>query len=115
MCTPARKCKKFIGKLIGGPDEDQDFETSFLERSKKIKSGFVFAEVEDLASIARKDIERVLSTPCAAAQFKRLCRVLKFDVNLSFVLFLYICVLCLCIVFLNNFSLPNLWVLQSCI
>ena len=30
--TAARKCKKFIGKLIGGPDEDQDFETSFLER-----------------------------------------------------------------------------------
>ena len=83
--TAAGKCKKFIGKLISGPDEDQDFEISFLERSKKIKNGFVFPEVEDLASIARKDIERVLPPPCAAAQTKRLCGVLKFDVNLSFV------------------------------
>ena len=58
--TVAGKCEKFIGKLISGPDEDQDFEISFLERSKKIKNGFVFPEVEDLASIARKDIERVL-------------------------------------------------------
>ena len=83
--TAAGKCEKFIGKLISGPEEDQDFEISFLERSKKIKNGFVFLEVEDLASIARKDIERVLPPPCAAAQTKRLCDVLKFDVNLSFV------------------------------
>ena len=83
--TAAGKCKKFIGKLISGPDEVQDFEISFLERSKNIKNGFVFPEVEDLASIARKDIERVLPPPCAAAQTKWLCDVLKFDVNLSFV------------------------------
>ena len=29
--TAAGKCKKFIGKLISGPNEDQDFEISFLE------------------------------------------------------------------------------------
>ena len=32
MHPAAGKCKKFIGKLIDGPVEDQDFETSFLER-----------------------------------------------------------------------------------
>ena len=57
--TAAGKCKEFIGKLISGPDEDRDFKISFLKRSKNILNGFVFPEVEDLASIVRKDIERV--------------------------------------------------------
>ena len=55
--TAAGNCKKFIGKLVSGPDEDEDFEISFLERSRKIKNGFVFPEMEDLASIGKKDIE----------------------------------------------------------
>ena len=58
--TAAKKCKKFIGKLVSGPDEDEDFEISFLERSRKIKNGFVFPEMEDLASIGKKDIEKLL-------------------------------------------------------
>ena len=58
---------------------------SVFWKAKKVQNGFVFPEVEDLASIARKGIERVLPLPCAAAQTKRLCRVLKFDVDLSFV------------------------------
>ena len=66
--TAAEKCKKFIGKLISGQDENQDFEISFLERSKKILNRFVFPEVEYLASIVRKAIERVLSPSCTAAQ-----------------------------------------------
>ena len=57
----------------------------FWKNQKKILNGFVFPEVVDLASMARKDIERVLSPPCAATQTKRLCCVLKFDVDLSFV------------------------------
>ena len=40
--TAAGKCKKFIGKLISGLDEDQDFEISFLERSKKLKMDLSF-------------------------------------------------------------------------
>ena len=56
-----------------------------LKRSKKIFNGFVFPEMEDLASIARKDIEMVLPPPCAAAQTERFCLVLKFDSDLSFV------------------------------
>ena len=45
----------------------------FWKSQKKTFNGFVFPEVEGLASIARKDIERVLPSPCAAAQTKRLC------------------------------------------
>ena len=66
--TAAGKCKKFIRKLVSGPDENEDFEISFLERSKKIRNGFVFSEMEDLASIGRKDIEKNLPPPHAAAQ-----------------------------------------------
>ena len=83
--TAAGNCKKFIGKLVSGPDEDEDFEISFLERSKKIKNGFVFPKMEDLASIGKKDIEKILPPPHAAAQTKRLCGVMKFNVDLSYV------------------------------
>ena len=83
--TAAENCKKFIGKLVSGPDEDEDFEISFLERSRKIKNGFVFPEMEDLASIGKKDIEKILPPPHAAAQTKRLCGVMKFNVDLSYV------------------------------
>ena len=83
--TAAGNCKKFIGKLVSGPDEDEDFEISFLERSRKIKNGFVFPEMEDLASIGKKDIEKIFPPPHAAAQTKRLCGVMKFNVDLSYV------------------------------
>ena len=82
--TAAGNCKKFIGKLVSVPDEDEDFEISFLERSRKIKNGFVFPEMEDLASIGKKDIEKILPPPHAGAQTKRLCGVMKFNVNLSY-------------------------------
>ena len=65
--------------------EDENFEISFLERSRKIKNGFVFPEMEDLASIGKKDIEKILPPPHAAAQTKRLCGVMKFNVDLSYV------------------------------
>ena len=85
MHTAAGKCKKFIGKLVSGLDEDKYFEISFLERSRKIKNGFDFPEMEDLASIGKKDIEKILSPPHAAAQTKRLCGVMKFNFDLSYV------------------------------
>ena len=85
MHTAAGKCKKFIRKLVSGRDEDEDFEISFLERSRKIKNGFVFPEMEDLASIAKKDIEKILPPPYAAAQTKWLCEMMKFNVDLSYV------------------------------
>ena len=83
--TAAGKCKKFIGKLVSGPDEDEDFEINFLERSRKIKNRFVFPKMEDLASIGKTIIEKILPPPHAAAQTKRFCGVMKFNVDLLYV------------------------------
>ena len=83
--TAAGKRKKFIRKLVRGPDENEDFEISFLERSRKIKNGFVFPEMEGLASIGKKVIKKILPPLHAAAQTKRLCGVIKFNVDLSYV------------------------------
>ena len=83
--TAAGKFKKFIGKLVSRPDENEDFEISFLERSRKIKNWFVFPEMEDLASNGKKDIEKILPPPHAVAQTKQLCGVIKFNVDLSHV------------------------------
>ena len=44
--TVGGKTKKFVGKLLSGPDEEEDFEISFLQRSNKVKNGFVFPEQE---------------------------------------------------------------------
>ena len=35
MCTLQLENVKIIGKLVSGPDEDENFEISFLERSRK--------------------------------------------------------------------------------
>ena len=83
--TATKKRKKFIEKLVSETDEDEDFDISSLERLRNIKNGFVFPEMEDLASIGKKDIEKILPPPHAAAQNKRLCGVMKFEVNLSYV------------------------------
>ena len=63
-------CKLFVGKLLSGPDEEQDFEISYLERSRKIKYGFNFPQVEDLASISVNDIEKILPPPQSVGQTK---------------------------------------------
>ena len=41
--------------------------------------------MEDLASIGKKKIKKILLPPHAAAQSKQLCGVIKFDVDLSYV------------------------------
>lgn len=75
--------KKFIGKISKGPDHDGDFEITYLERSKKIKNGFIFPDEQDMASIARKDILKKLSKPQPVAQTKRLSGVLRFSEDIS--------------------------------
>ena len=66
--TAAGKWKKFIGKLVSGTDEDEDFKISFLKRLRKIKNGFIFPETEDLASNGKKDIEKKFSpTSCSCS------------------------------------------------
>ena len=83
--TIGGKTKKFVGKLLSGPDEEEDYEISFLQRSNKIKNGFVFPEQEDLASISKQDIDKILPPPRPVAQTKSLCGVFTFVANLSFV------------------------------
>ena len=83
--TVGGKTKKFVGKLLSGPDEEEDFEISFLQRSNKIKNGFVFPEQEDLASISKQDIDKILPLPRPVAQTKRLCGIFTFVANVSLV------------------------------
>ena len=47
--------------------------------------------MEDLASIGKKDIEKIFPPPHAAAQTKRLGGVMKFNVDLSYVQFFWVC------------------------
>lgn len=75
--------KMFAGLLVDGPDEDNDFEVKFLKRSEKITNGFVFPDVDDIASVHRQDIVCVLPAPTPVAATKRLSGVLKFDAHLS--------------------------------
>ena len=45
-----------VGQIINGPNNDGDFDIKFTERSCKIKHGFVFSEIEDLAFVKRSDV-----------------------------------------------------------
>lgn len=77
--------KLYVGKILSGPDEDNDYDISYLERSRKIKCGFIFPEVQDMASISEADIIKVLPPPEPLAQTKRLRGVFKFASDLSLV------------------------------
>ena len=61
------------------------YEIKFLQRSRKLKNGFIFPEIEDIASVSANDIVRVLPRPNPAAQTKRLSSVLNFAVDLTYV------------------------------
>ena len=58
------------------------YEIKFLQRSRKLKNGFIFPEIVDIASLSENDIVRVLPQPKAAAQTKRLSSVLNLAVDL---------------------------------
>ena len=55
-----------------------------LKRSRKLKNGLIFPEIEDIASVSENDIVRVLLQPKPAAQTKRLSSVLNFAVDLNY-------------------------------
>ena len=75
--------RNFIGKICDGPDDDDDFEVTFMKRSEKIKDGFKFPEDKDAASVALKDIVRVLPKPFSVATTKRLSGIFKFKADLA--------------------------------
>ena len=76
------KTKHFLGKICNGPDNDDDFERTFLEQYKKINK-FVFPNNKDMASICRRDILMKLSVPQPVAQTTRVTGRLLFSKNLS--------------------------------
>ena len=54
-----------------------------MKRSCNIKYGFIFPEVEDLASIKLQDIVKVLPKPLPIAATKKLSGIYKFQINLD--------------------------------
>ena len=60
------------------------YEIKFLQRSRKLKNGFIFPEIEDIACVSANDIVRVLPQPKPAAQTKRPSSALYFAVDLKY-------------------------------
>jgi hypothetical protein len=61
-----------MGKIINQKDKDGYFEISYLKKSVKDPSSFVFPVEPDRASVAETDIAIVLPQPTIAGQTKRL-------------------------------------------
>ena len=49
----------------------------------KIKDGFFYPEIKDLASIELADVMKILSKPMSTAPAKRSAGVIKFDVEVN--------------------------------
>ena len=61
-CT-SQNFKKFIAQIVDGPDEENDYEVKYTKRSLKVKDGFIFHKIEELASISHDGIVCVLPMP----------------------------------------------------
>jgi hypothetical protein len=61
-----------MGKIINQKDEDGYFEISYLKKSVKDPSRFVFPIEPDIASVAETDTATVLPQLLIAGQTKRL-------------------------------------------
>ena len=48
--------RHFVRLLLNGPDDEDDFEIEILKRSKQINHGFVFPDVDHLATAKKSDI-----------------------------------------------------------
>ena len=75
--------KNFIAKVVTGLDADNDYEVKFMKMSNKVKKGFIFSEIDDVASVSYNDIACVLSNPSPVAQTARLSNIFKFSDNLT--------------------------------
>ena len=43
--------RHFVGLLLTGPDDEDDYEIEILKRSKQVNHDFVFSDVDDLAVV----------------------------------------------------------------
>ena len=48
--------KHFVGLLLNGPDDENDYEIEILKRSKQINHGFIYPDVDHLATVKKSDI-----------------------------------------------------------
>ena len=74
MYSTSQNLKKFIAQIV----EENDYEVKFMKRSLKVKDGFIFTEIEELASISHNDIVCVLAMPKPVAHTARLSGIFKF-------------------------------------
>ena len=81
-CANLKK-KNFIAKVVTGLDADNDYEVKFIKMSNKVKNGFIFPEIDDVASVSYNDIACVLSNPSPVVQTARLSNIFKFSDNLT--------------------------------
>ena len=73
----------FIAKVVTAPDADNDYEVKFMKSSNKVKNGFIFPQIDDIASVSYDNIARILSNPSSVAQIARLSNIFKFSDNLT--------------------------------
>ena len=52
--------KNFITKVVIGPDADNDYEVKFMKLSNKVKNGFIFTKIDNIAFLSYNDITCVL-------------------------------------------------------
>ena len=55
----------------------------FIKLFNKVKNGFIFPEIDDIASVSYNDIAFVLSNPSPVAQTARRSNIFKFSDNLT--------------------------------
>ena len=79
----ANSSKNFIAEVVTGPDAENNYEVKFMKLSNKVKKGFIFPEINDIASVSYNDVACVLSNPSPVAQTARLSNIFKFSDNLT--------------------------------
>ena len=52
-----------------------------MKLSNKVKNGYIFPEIDDIASVSYNNITCVLSNPSSVAQTARLSNIFKFSDN----------------------------------
>ena len=77
--TEGNRHKHHTALIIEGPGDDCDLEVKYMKHFQKITGGFLFPEIDDLASIKGDDIVRILPAPKPCAATKRLSGILKFE------------------------------------